>query len=154
MQYITDTEKPPGCVFCTKAREHRDEENGILFRGQNLYVILNAFPYNPGHLMIVPYEHVSSLTQLPEPVAGELMFLTQRSIDVLAEAMAPEGLNVGVNQGHAAGAGIADHIHLHIVPRWLGDTNYMTSVGETRVLPELVRDTYVKLAPIFARVSD
>jgi ATP adenylyltransferase len=153
MKYITDTDKERGCIFCTKPREHRDVENGILFRGHAVYVILNAFPYNPGHLMVVPYEHVSSLTELPAGVAAELMQVTQKSIGILSEAMSPEGVNVGVNQGQAAGAGIADHIHLHVVPRWLGDTNFMTSVGETKVLPELVADTYARLAPLFSSGS-
>ena len=154
MQYITDTEDKAGCIFCTKAEEHRDEQNGILLRGERVYVILNAYPYNPGHLMVVPYDHVSRITDLDAEVAAELMQVTQKSVRILDEAMSPAGANIGVNQGRAAGAGIVDHIHLHVVPRWLGDTNFMTSVGETKVLPELVQETYAKLAPLFSRSAD
>lgn len=147
-------DKPDGCIFCMKIAERRDHENGILFRGRHNFVILNAYPYNPGHLMIVPYEHLQSLQGLRDETAVELIELTRRSIAILTKAMSPEGMNVGVNEGVAAGAGIADHVHQHIVPRWAGDTNFMTTVGHTKVLPELLTETYVKLAPLFGEESD
>jgi ATP adenylyltransferase len=154
MKYITQSEADPGCIFCMKPEQQQDEDNGILLRARSVYVILNAYPYNPGHLMVVPYDHISTITDLPVAVVADLMTVARRSVAILGEAMAPQGVNIGVNQGQAAGAGIADHIHLHVVPRWLGDTNFMTSVGETKVLPELVKDTYARLAPLFSRPGD
>lgn len=138
-------EKPPECIFCTKPREKNDRANYILFRGDYNFIILNAFPYSSGHLMIVPYHHVPSLEELEPEVTAEMMELTKRSLAALRQAERPEAFNVGINIGKAAGAGIADHVHLHVVPRWVGDNNFMPVIGKTRLLPELLESTYDKL---------
>jgi ATP adenylyltransferase len=116
-------------------------------------VILNRFPYNNGHLMVVPYAHVGTLEDLDTETAGDLLALTQLSLEVLREAYQPEGFNVGANIGAAAGAGIEDHVHLHVVPRWAGDTNYMTTTGKTRVIPEWMEQVYERLRPLFEQIS-
>jgi len=143
-------EKPPGCVFCVLPAGGDDAAAHILYRGTHCFVILNAYPYNNGHLMVVPYTHIADLADLDGATAGEMMALAQRSLIVLRETLRPTGVNVGVNQGTAAGAGIADHVHLHVVPRWVGDSNFMTVVGGTRVLPQALLDSYALLAPAFA----
>ncbi len=137
--------KPTECIFCTMPREQRDRENYILYRGHHGYVMLNAYPYNNGHLLVIPYAHTPTLEQLDEATAAELMALAQRGLGALRRAMSPEGFNVGVNIGKAAGAGIADHVHIHVVPRWSGDTNFMPVVGGVRMIPELLETTYDKL---------
>jgi ATP adenylyltransferase len=144
MEFIMGS-KPSECIFCTKPAEQRDRENYILYRGQHGYIMLNAYPYNNGHLLILPYAHVPTLEQLDEATAAELMLLTQRGITALRRSMSPEGFNIGVNIGKAAGAGIADHVHVHIVPRWTGDTNFMPVVGSVRLVPELLEATYERL---------
>jgi ATP adenylyltransferase len=123
-------------------------ESGIVLRGRECYVLLNAFPYANGHVMIAPYSHVGDLEALPAEAAGELMTLMRRVIRALRLAYAPEGFNVGANLGAAAGAGFGDHIHFHVVPRWNGDTNFMTTVGESRVIPERLDDTAARLRAI------
>ncbi len=138
-------EKSPGCIFCAKPAESRDRANYILFRGRHNFIILNAFPYTSGHLMIVPYEHVPSIEALDSAVTGEMMELSKRSLAALRKAERPEAFNVGLNIGTAAGAGIADHVHLHIVPRWAGDNNFMPVLGNARLLPEALESTYEKL---------
>lgn len=151
MPYLQGDESlPADCLFCIKPEE-KDEDAHIVHRGRRCYVILNRFPYNNGHLMIVPYTHVSTLEDLDADSAAELMRLTQLSLRVLREAYDPDGFNVGANIGEAAGAGVADHVHLHVVPRWSGDTNYMTTVGRTRVIPEWMDQTYGRLRPLFER---
>jgi ATP adenylyltransferase len=137
--------KPPGCIFCDKPREERDRENYILARGTEAFVLLNAYPYSTGHLMVVPYAHVSTVEELPTSTLTEMMELTRGSIAAIRRAMAPDGFNVGMNLGQAAGAGIADHIHLHVVPRWSGDTNFMPVLAETRLIPDVLASTYDKL---------
>ena len=154
MQYILAADSAEGCIFCTKPTEQKDRENGILWRGDTCFAIHNAYPYNPGHLMVVPYRHVSSLTELSHDELRDVMVATKRAITVLDRAMAPDGLNIGINQGRPAGAGITDHIHQHVVPRWAGDTNYMTTIGNTKVLPELVDETYARLAPLFESIPN
>ncbi|GAC1410121.1 MAG: HIT domain-containing protein [Chloroflexota bacterium] len=146
--YVMES-KAEGCIFCSKPREQDDAGNYLLHRGTYCFVMLNAYPYNNGHLMVIPYAHVSDVAALPPPVAAELMTLTQGSIGILRQGLRAAGFNVGVNMGSAAGAGIADHVHLHIVPRWIGDSNFMTVVGATRVLPQSLEDTYGLLAPQF-----
>lgn len=154
MPYLQGDEPlPEGCLFCIKSQEP-DSEANIVYRGEMGYVTLNRFPYNNGHLMVVPYAHVATLEELSPESASELMRLTQLSLRVLREAYEPEGFNVGANIGKAAGAGIADHVHMHVVPRWAGDTNYMTTVGKTRVIPEWMEETYKRLRPLFDRISD
>lgn len=139
-------EKPRECIFCAKPKENRDRENYILHRGRHCFIILNAYPYTSGHLMIVPYAHVPTLEDLEPEVTAEMMELTKRSLAALRKAERPEAFNVGINIGPAAGAGIAEHIHLHVVPRWSGDNNFMPVVGNARLLPETLESTYAKLA--------
>jgi ATP adenylyltransferase len=149
MPYLRGDEPlPDDCLFCLKAQEP-DPEAHIVHRGELCYVVLNRFPYNNGHLMVVPYAHVATLEDLGTETAAELMALTQLSLEVLREAYCAEGFNVGANIGAAAGAGIEGHVHLHVVPRWAGDTNYMTAVGKTRVIPEWMDQVYERLRPLF-----
>ncbi|HET9528468.1 MAG TPA: HIT domain-containing protein [Pyrinomonadaceae bacterium] len=137
-------------MFCRIAREsEHDEENLVLHRGQHAYVVLNLFPYISGHLMVVPYLHTAEFDSTPKEITDEMMDLTKRAQGALREAYSPAGFNVGMNLGAAAGAGVADHIHIHLLPRWGGDTNFMTTVGETRVLPEDLQTTYSKLRSKF-----
>lgn len=138
-------EKPRECIFCTKPNESRDRANYILYRGRHNFIILNAYPYTSGHLMIVPYVHVASLEDLAPEVTGEMMELTKRALAAVRNVEKPEAFNVGVNIGKAAGAGIADHVHLHVVPRWAGDNNFMPVIGNARLLPETLASTYDKL---------
>lgn len=137
--------KPEGCLFCNKIRESNDRENLILFRGTSCFIILNAYPYTNGHLMVAPYAHVRNVDQMDTETMTELMLLTKRSVIALQRAMNPDGFNMGINIGKVAGAGVEDHIHLHVVPRWLGDTNFMPVLAETRLIPEPLLDTYDRL---------
>ena len=148
-QYVSKTLEPTGCIFCEKPRADNDEENLIFYRGQYNFCILNLYPYTSGHLMIVPYAHAATLSEASEETAAELMRLTRRAERALLEAYRPLGINVGMNIGECAGAGIAGHIHMHVLPRWPGDANFMTSIGETRVLVEDIRITYEKLKKAF-----
>jgi ATP adenylyltransferase len=149
MPYLRGEEDvPEACIFCAKP-ELADAEAHILHRGRSSYVILNRFPYNNGHLMIVPYVHASTMEALNAETLVELMALTQLSLRVLREAYEPQGFNLGMNIGETAGAGVADHVHLHVVPRWGGDTNYLTITGKTRVIPEWLTETYERLRPLF-----
>lgn len=143
---------PEGCLFC-RLPEEEDAAALIVHRGAHAYVVLNRYPYNNGHLMVVPYAHVGSLEELDAPAAGDLLALAQLSLQVLREAYRPQGFNLGMNIGEVAGAGVAGHIHLHIVPRWGGDTNYMTVACGTRVVAEWLEETYQRLRPLFARLS-
>ncbi len=147
LDYVV-AEKPDKCVLCEKSESSDDEANYVLYRGRHNYVLLNTFPYNSGHLMVVPYRHVSSLTDLSAEEVCELMQLTQSCVQALDEAFAAEGINLGMNIGQPAGAGIDDHIHLHIVPRWGGDTNYMTVVANTRVVPQSLEESAQQLRPL------
>jgi ATP adenylyltransferase len=140
----------PSCVFCDLPRRDDDERSLILRRGRRAFVIMNLYPYNNGHLMMVPYEHVDSLRGLPVETLAEMMELAQLAQSVLEETMRPQGFNLGINQGRAAGAGIADHVHMHIVPRWVGDTNFMPALADTRVMPQHLDETYALLRPGFA----
>jgi ATP adenylyltransferase len=149
---VTRSEEPAGCVFCI-AKTIGDGRQLIVHEGQLAYVILNKFPYNAGHLMVVPQRHVAHLAMLEDAELSEMAKLTQLSERVLTEAYAPQGINVGMNLGRPAGAGIVDHLHIHLVPRWNGDTNFMTVVGEVRVLPEELSNTTLKLRPIFAKLA-
>jgi ATP adenylyltransferase len=131
-----------GCIFCDKPKEQKDAENLIVRRGQLAYVILNRYPYNNGHMMVVPYQHVASLEALDAPALAEIMLMAQQALTALRGMYSPQGFNLGVNIGTAAGAGIADHVHMHVVPRWAADSNFMTTVADTRVIPEDLQDTY------------
>jgi ATP adenylyltransferase len=142
--------KPEECIFCTKPAEGDDEAALIVARGERCFAMLNAFPYNSGHLMVAPFEHVPSIEDLDDPVLLELMRLTRRSLEALRAVYGPEGFNMGINQGKVAGAGVEDHVHLHIVPRWGADTNFMPVIGSTRVLPQSLRDSYAELRRAFS----
>ena len=131
-----------GCIFCDLPAEHRDAENLIVHRGQLAYVMLNRYPYNNGHMMVVPYQHVDTLEALDAPALAELMLLAKQALTALREMYHAQAFNLGVNIGTAAGAGIADHVHMHIVPRWTADSNFMTTVASTRVIPEDLDETY------------
>jgi ATP adenylyltransferase len=148
---VTGTATAAGCVFCEACSGA--EDSLVVFRGAACFVILNKFPYNNGHLMVVPNRHIASLAEAESGELHELMTLARRSELAIREAYAPHGLNMGLNLGKPAGAGILDHLHMHVVPRWNGDTNFMTVVGETRVLPEDLLDTAARLKPIFERLS-
>ncbi len=133
------------CIFCRKTRSTDDAAEHILFRGEHCFVTLNLYPYNNGHLMIVPYRHAPSLEELDVPTLTEMMTLTQQAIRVLRAAYSPQGYNIGINLGEVAGAGVAGHVHQHVVPRWAGDTNYITIIGQTRTIPEWIDETYRRL---------
>jgi ATP adenylyltransferase len=153
MAYILDQDrKTPGCPFCVlpASGAERDKESLILFRGELVFAILNAYPYNPGHLMVVPYRHAPGFDELDRGELHEMTEVSQRAVLALRATSEPDAFNLGVNMGEVAGAGIADHIHQHVVPRWAGDTNFMPVVGQTRVLPQLLEETYDALAPAFA----
>lgn len=141
------------CVFCDKAAPGEDESNLVLFRGRHCYVLLNLYPYTNGHLMIAPYEHVDSLAAASPAAAAEMMELARQAETVLRTVYRPGGINLGMNLGECAGAGVAGHIHLHVLPRWFGDANFLSVVGETRVLLEELPQTWRKLTEAFAAIS-
>jgi ATP adenylyltransferase len=143
--YVSTPEKARDCVFCDAVNLGDDEKARIVFRGQHCFVILNTFPYTSGHVMIVPYAHLDELRKLPPQAASEMMALSQRMETVLRELYHPDGINLGMNIGKAAGAGIAGHIHMHVLPRWVADANFMSVVGETRVLPETLEETWRRM---------
>ncbi len=148
-QYLTDTRRPSGCIFCQMAAETNDRENLIVHRGAANFIVLNRFPYTSGHLMVVPYRHTAELAEIDPDTVSELMLLTQTATRHLRSIYRPDGLNLGMNIGESAGAGIAGHLHMHVLPRWRGDANFMTTVGETRVLPEELDVTWQKLSQAF-----
>ena len=148
---MTGSRKSPGCVFCDAQNPSEEQSSLIVFRGKTCYVILNLYPYNNGHLMVVPNRHIASLAAATGDELCELIELTRRSELALGEAFNPHGMNMGINLGKAAGAGVPGHLHIHVVPRWSGDTNFMTVVGDTRVLPEELHVTAAKLRPLFER---
>lgn len=147
MQYVTKADDYEGCVFCACQQEGSDEADGVLARAHHNYLILNAFPYSSGHMMVVPYEHQHDLACLSHETLAEMMALARIAVRVLQQEFRAEGANIGMNIGKPAGAGIKDHLHLHIVPRWSGDTNFMTTLAETRVVPQSLPDTWACLAP-------
>ncbi len=144
MQYIL-SDKSGDCVLCEAARSADDPGHFVLERGERNFVIMNLYPYTSGHLMVVPYQHVAGLEDLDDETLAEAMCLVRRCAMLLRHVMHPEGFNVGINLGKAAGAGLHEHLHIHIVPRWVGDTNFMPVLGDTRVVPEMVADSYQKL---------
>ena len=152
MEYIqraSSGDEPEGCLFCTVAAAGDDETSMVLHRGEHAFVMMNAFPYNPGHVMVAPFRHVGEFEQLSDAELLDAGRLQQATVRALREEMSPHGFNVGMNLGRVAGAGIPDHVHWHVVPRWNGDTNFTTVLGETRVLPESLEDTYRKLRARF-----
>ena len=144
IEYI-QMEKPEGCILCDKPRQRDDVTNYILDRGDRNFVIMNSYPYNPGHLMVAPYRHVASLEELTDEERHEHFNIVSRSVKILREVFNPAGFNIGMNLSRVAGAGIDDHIHTHIVPRWQGDTNFMPVIADVRVMPEALAETYDKL---------
>lgn len=150
MAYIEVTQ-PEGCVFCRKT-EGQEREHLVLYRGEQCFIIMNLFPYNNGHLMVAPYRHTADLVGLTEAEQAEMMRLTRYCVKLLGEAFRPDAYNIGMNLGRTAGAGIADHLHMHIVPRWNGDTNFMPVLGETKVLPDALHATYDKLMAALQRL--
>ena len=153
LEYVTGGDTKGGCVFCDVTRPPQPDSL-VVFEGTTSYIILNLYPYNNGHLMIVPRRHVPSLSGLTRDELAEIATLTQRAEAALTEAYQPHGMNVGINLGKAAGAGVADHVHVHVVPRWNGDTNFMTTIGSLRVLPEELGATLARLRPIFGRLAE
>jgi ATP adenylyltransferase len=149
--YVSTAEKSTGCVFCDAVKAGDDAKSKIVHRGQNCFVILNTYPYTPGHVMVVPYQHLDELRKLPSEAASEMMSLTQRMETVLRDLYRPDGINLGMNIGKAAGAGIASHIHMHVLPRWVADANFLSVVGETRVLPELLEETWKRMTAVFSK---
>ena len=145
MEYIENSNKAEGCVFCVLPEMEDGTQNLIAYRGKCAFVILNRYPYTSGHLMVVPYEHTSSLEGLDPVSRAEMMELTTRCMAILRKIYNPQGFNLGANIGEAAGAGVKDHVHIHIVPRWAGDTNFMSTVGEARVLPESLETTFYRV---------
>ncbi|MBI2956675.1 MAG: HIT domain-containing protein [Acidobacteria bacterium] len=149
--YVSKADASPGCIFCEARRRDNDAETLILFRGRHNFILLNRFPYTTGHAMIAPYEHKGELDAVGADVLTEMMQLCQRLQGALAAEYNPDGYNIGMNLGRVAGAGVADHLHLHVLPRWAGDTSFMTTVGETRLEPEDLQTTYAKLKKHFAK---
>jgi ATP adenylyltransferase len=158
LAYVTGGTAPGGCVFCRAAAPSDQPASDdacdplIVHDGIHAFVILNLYPYNNGHIMVVPRRHLATLTAATADELAELMALTRDAEQVLTDAYAPHGINVGINLGRAAGAGVADHLHIHLVPRWNGDTNFMTVVADSRVLPETLEQTAARLRPLFARL--
>jgi ATP adenylyltransferase len=143
--YVSAAEKSSTCVFCDAPKEKDDSKTHIVYRGEHCFIILNTYPYTPGHVMVVPYSHLDELRKLPADAANEMIALSQRMETVLRELYHPDGINLGMNIGKAAGAGIAGHIHMHMLPRWVADANFMSVVGETRVLPETLEVTWERM---------
>jgi ATP adenylyltransferase len=150
MEYIENTTKEDGCIFCNAQEKEDSAENLIAFRGERAYVILNRYPYTSGHLMVVPFAHQAHLEDLNPQTRAEMMELTTHCITVLRKVYHPEAFNIGANIGESAGAGVKSHVHIHIVPRWGGDTNFMTVVGDVRVLPESLERTYQRVRNAFS----
>jgi ATP adenylyltransferase len=148
-RYVSTAAAGDACIFCSKPAADQDEANHIVYRGERNFVILNLYPYTNGHLMVAPYEHVASIEEVAEETAVEMMLLVRRAARHLRAIYQPRGLNLGMNIGECAGAGIAGHIHMHVLPRWPGDANFMSVVGETRVMPEDLSETYHKLKAAF-----
>ncbi len=148
-QYIKASGEESGCILCTAHQADNDAEKLVLYRGAHAYILMNLYPYNPGHLMVAPYDHTADFAALQPQVATELTALSQRCIAVLQAEMSPHGFNLGMNLGRVAGAGVDQHLHLHVVPRWNGDTNFMPLIGGVKLIPEALDDTYTALKPHF-----
>ena len=148
--YISGADAAPGCLFCTILKENDDRQTLIVHRGTHCFVMLNAYPYTSGHVMVVPYQHVDELRKLDQEAAQELITLTQKMEGILRLLYRPDGLNLGMNLGKAAGAGVAGHIHMHVLPRWVADANFLSVIGETRILPEDLQTTYARIHSAFS----
>jgi ATP adenylyltransferase len=149
MEYILSDGKGEGCIFCAGDDRTRDEERLILYVGSLTMVMMNRYPYNNGHLLVAPVQHLPGLEKLSHDETLDVLLMVRRSIAILKKIMNPDGFNVGLNLGRVAGAGMEEHMHFHVVPRWNGDTNFMTVIGEVRVIPEHIRETYGKLRTLF-----
>ena len=149
MTYVT-AEKPKGCIFCDKPAAGDDAANHIVWRGEKVFVLLNTFPYNNGHMMVTPFAHIADFEILPTDTLAEMMALCQDAVKALKRDFNPDGINVGLNLGAAAGAGVKDHLHVHIVPRWMGDTNFMSVIADVRVIPQSLDRAYDLLHGAFA----
>jgi ATP adenylyltransferase len=143
--YVTAGDKNAGCIFCDISKAGDDRKVRIVHRGRHCFVVLNTYPYTPGHVMVVPFDHLDELQKLSAEAAHEMMDLSQRMEGVLRQLYKPDGVNLGMNIGKAAGAGVAGHIHMHVLPRWVADSNFISVVGETRVLPESLDTTYERI---------
>jgi ATP adenylyltransferase len=152
LEYVTQA-KSEGCIFCEKPLAGDDRAGHIIYRGSLAFVLLNAFPYNNGHIMIAPYAHLAELEELPPEILHEMIDLAQLSTRALKLTYHPDGVNLGINLGAAAGAGIKDHLHLHLVPRWKGDTNFMPVIGDVRVIPQSLDRSFDALREAFARLE-
>jgi len=148
--YVTAAEKTSGCIFCELPKAGDDAKAHIVHRAEHCYIVLNAFPYTPGHVMVVPFAHLDELQKLPAEAAHEMMDLSQRMERVLRRLYKPDGINLGMNIGKAAGAGVAGHVHMHVLPRWVADANFVSVVGETRILPEALEVTYGRIKEALA----
>jgi len=151
MEYIKQPKEDSGCILCTKPRQSpdNDRDNLILYRGEHSFIIMNRYPYNNGHLMICPYLHTVDMADLDTDAVGEIWRLADQSVKIIRKAFRAEGFNIGINLGRTAGAGIDDHLHVHLVPRWNGDTNFMPVIGETKVISQGIFETYDDLLPFF-----
>jgi len=149
--YVTTVEKDSICIFCELPKTGDDAKAHIVHRAQYCYIVLNNYPYTSGHVMIVPFAHLDELQKLPEVTAQEMMVLSQKTESALRRIYSPDGINLGMNIGRAAGAGVAGHVHMHMLPRWVGDTNFMTVTGESRVLPEALQETYGRIRAAMER---
>jgi ATP adenylyltransferase len=155
MAYIAPkTPASEGCIFCVLPAAHRDEEHYILYRGEHCFMMLNLYPYNSGHLMIAPYQHVNSIEKLDSATLAELMSQAQLALRAFHRTMQPDGFNMGINEGKVSGAGFADHMHLHIVPRWNGDTNFMPVIADVKVMPEHLANTYRHMKQALDALAD
>ncbi|MEN6521916.1 MAG: HIT domain-containing protein [Armatimonadota bacterium] len=151
VQYIM-AEKEDGCIFCDKPKQNKDKENYILHRGEHALIMLNAYPYNNGHLMVAPYRHVADISDLTDDELLSIMHLVSLGKQALAKTFSPDGYNIGINMGKTAGAGIADHIHVHIVPRWNGDTNFMPVIADTKVMPQALSHTFDQISEAISKL--
>lgn len=152
-EYVRNLSKMSECIFCRALKMKNDKEAFILFRGQDNFVLLNKYPYTPGHLMIAPYKHLASFEKANKESTDEMTDILKLSLRILKEKYSPHGFNTGMNLGHSAGAGVADHFHLHLIPRWTGDSNFMPLVGKTKVVIEDIETTYDRLLPYFQKAK-
>ncbi|NPA54532.1 MAG: HIT domain-containing protein [Aquificae bacterium] len=152
-QYIEEFDKQEGCFLCNAYKSQDDEKNLVLYRGKKCFIIMNLYPYNAGHVMVCPNNHVGDFTSLDEETLCELSKLTQLSIKAIKEALKPDGFNLGFNLGRAAGAGLEEHIHNHVVPRWIGDTNFMPVIGEVKVISQDLKEIYKKIKAALKKIE-
>lgn len=154
MEYVkSPKDEGDGCVFCTRAEADNDRKNLILYRGKHNFIIMNLYPYNNAHLMVVPFSHVSDTFSLDDEVLSEMITLADKSMQLLKEFLNPQGFNFGANIGAAGGAGIEEHVHFHVIPRWTGDTNFMPVIGQTKVMVQGIHETYDDLKPLFDKLN-